>query len=108
LRNGTYTLTIPAPANEKVGSIQVPLIGSPRLSAANVAAERTKSGWAVEIALPINLVERNQSSDWHSFQMTPILIDVDNADEDPVELIWRGTRNHATVNTNFGHFVRVK
>ena len=108
LRSGTYGLTIPAPVNGQTGPVQLPLVGTPRVGAADVASKRTSTGWSVEVAVPIAVLETNQSRDWHSFQMTPVVVDVDDAAEKPVELIWRGTPKHATVNSNFGHFVRVK
>jgi hypothetical protein len=58
--------------------------------------------------MPLKMFVENQSDKWHSFQMTPIVVDVDDAGEKPVQLIWRGTPDAATRNTNYGQFVRTK
>ena len=105
LKTGAYTLTLPSPT--KPGIAKVPLVGSPKISAAaTVATARTKDGWTFEAAIPVKAIEESQNEKWHSFQMTPILSDVDDAGEKPVEIIWRGTAEARTRNTNYGQFVR--
>jgi hypothetical protein len=108
LRSGNYTLTIPAPSETGSGVAKISLTGTPAIAPADVATKRTKTGWTVEVAMPIELLTSNQSEAWHSFQMTPVVVDVDNADEKPVRLVWRGTKDVDTRNTNYGHFVRAK
>jgi hypothetical protein len=110
LKTGTYLLTLQAPLGEPgtAAKAKAPLTGAPKIDPADVASVRTKSGWIVEAAVPMSMLTTNQSAKWHSFQMTPILIDVDEADDKPVQLIWRGTADVATRNTNLGHFVRTK
>jgi hypothetical protein len=108
LRTGTYLLTIPAPTGERTAAVKLPLVGKPEIGSADVATARTPNGWTVEVAVPMTALTKNQSADWHSFQMTPVVIDVDDANEKPAQIIWRGTADFATRSTNFGHFVRSK
>jgi hypothetical protein len=75
---------------------------------ASVVTSRTSTGWNLEAAIPVTLLTANQSDKWHSFQMTPILSDVDDSGDSPVEIIWRGTSDVHTANTSYGHFVRAK
>jgi hypothetical protein len=69
------------------------------------AAKRTEKGYDVEFSIPLRSVRRMQGDDWHSVQMTMVLHDADQADQEPVEVLWRGTRRPYRVNTGFGHFV---
>lgn len=70
------------------------------------AARRTKDGYDVEFAIPLNLVREIQGSDWHSLQGTVVLHDVDEQDGQPTQVVWRGTQRLRQTNTGFGHFVR--
>jgi hypothetical protein len=110
-KTGAYLLSIPAPSSEQAGSAKaskLSLVGSPKIGPADVATARTPKGWTVEAAIPLKMLTTNQSDKWHSFQMTPIVVDVDDAGEKPVQVIWRGTIDAATRNTNYGQFVRTK
>ncbi len=69
-------------------------------------AKRTDAGYDVEFSIPIRLVKEIQGRDWHSLQGTVVLHDVDEQDEQPAEVVWRGTQRLRDVNTGFGHFVR--
>lgn len=110
LRTGGYLLSIPAPGEAADGGVAkpIPIVGTPSSKPAQAAAVRTASGWTFEAAIPVAVFVKNQNEKWHSFQMTPIVRDVDDAAEKPVEIIWRGTADAATRNTNFGQFVRSK
>lgn len=103
-KSSRYLLSIPAPEQEGVVA-KIAVQGSPVVGTANVATRRTKTGWTVEAALPISVV-KSQGKDWHSFQMTPVIVDVDDSDDSPANIIWRGTASYSTANTNFGQFVR--
>ena len=108
LRTGTYSLTVPAPTAEQTATVKLPLVGKPDVGSADVSTARTPTGWTVEVAVPISALTKNQTADWHSFQMTPVVVDIDDANEKPAQIIWRGTADFATRSTNFGHFVRSK
>jgi len=106
---GVYGLAIAAPKEGADGAVaSIPFNGSPQVPPARVATRRTKEGWTVEAAIPAVLFEKSQNENWHSFQFTPILNDVDGEGERPARLIWRGTAAIDKENTNWGQFVRVK
>jgi len=111
LRTGTYAIAIAAPletapAGESVSEVKV--MGKPKVGPASVATIRTKEGWSMEAAIPLEMLTKNQHEKWHSFQFTPILSDVDDVAEKPAQLIWRGTAEANERSTNYGHFVRTK
>jgi hypothetical protein len=109
LRKGTYSLSVPAPADSTTAMrTESALTGDPKLPAADVVTVRTATGWNVEAAIPVELVVLNQSTDWHGFQMTPVYSDVDDSNEPPVDIIWRGTEEVHQKNTGYGQFVRIR
>jgi hypothetical protein len=69
-------------------------------------SKSTDAGYDVEFSIPVDLVKQIQGRQWHSIQGTVVLRDVDEADEEPVDVVWRGTQRLRDVNTGFGHFVR--
>lgn len=69
------------------------------------AVTRTDQGYNVEFSIPLRYVRQLQGSDWHSVQMTLVLHDADQEGEEPVQVLWRGTRRPYLANTGFGHFV---
>jgi hypothetical protein len=106
---GVYGLPISAPKEGADGRVEtISFNGTPKVPPAAVAARRTKTGWSVEAAIPVVLFEKSQNENWHSFQFTPIVNDVDDAGEKPVRLIWRGSTTIDKTNTNWGQFVRVR
>ncbi len=78
-----------------------------RTSQCNAAVRKVEGGYVVEAALPVSLLTSQQGKSWHSFQCTPMALDVDDEQEEPVGVVWRGTRALRKSNKNFGHFVRV-
>ncbi|MBL9091495.1 MAG: hypothetical protein JNL96_09745, partial [Planctomycetaceae bacterium] len=94
-------------APTKLGVTKAALVGSPKITAeATIATAPTDGGWTFEAAIPIATFVKNQNEKWHSFQMTPILADVDDAGEQPTEIVARGTTEARTRSTNYPHFVR--
>lgn len=69
------------------------------------AARRTNAGYDVEVALPRELLTRAQGENAHGFQFTAIVTDVDQAQETPCRIVWRGTTEVDQRNSNFGQFV---
>lgn len=69
-------------------------------------AKLNDEGYDVEFAIPTKLVKEIQGRDWHSLQGTVVLHDADEPDEEPTQVVWRGTDRVREVNTGFGHFVR--
>lgn len=64
--------------------------------------------YIVEAAFPIELITDWQGEDWHSFQLTLMALDVDDPEESPCGVAWRGTQQIRRSNVNYGHFVREK
>ncbi len=74
------------------------------------AAVKTASGWDLEVVVPARMIDRfqgaNQSDGWTSFQMAAAYTDFDEPDVEPAIILWRGSRNYRSNNTNYGQFVR--
>jgi hypothetical protein len=84
----------------------VAVAGSPAVPAASVSAVRAGAGWQFEAAIPAAMFIQAQGANWQGFQLTPILSDVDDASEKPVEIVWRGTSDVHQRNVNYGQFQR--
>ena len=69
------------------------------------AVRGAPDGYIVEAAIPIELITDQQGKDWHSFQFTLVAQDVDDPQESPCGVAWRGTQAFRKSNRNFGHFV---
>jgi len=107
LRTGSYALTIPVPAaSAPAAAVRVAVAGSPAVPAASVSAVRAGAGWQFEAAIPAAMFIQAQGANWQGFQLTPILSDVDDASEKPVEIVWRGTSDVHQRNVNYGQFQR--
>ena len=57
----------------------------------------------VEYDIPI---KEQQGEEWHSFQMTVVVDDFDEPEEDSSRVVWRGSENVDRRNIGYGHFVR--
>jgi hypothetical protein len=66
----------------------------------------TETGYDLELAVPASLLSRQQGGDWHSFQLTAIVRDIDEKGQAPYRVLWRGSANVDTRNSGYGHFVR--
>lgn len=70
------------------------------------AARRTDTGYDVELSIPAKELARYQGGQrWDSFQLAAVQTDVDDANREPAEVVWRGTADVRRRNTNFAHFV---
>ncbi|REK22621.1 MAG: hypothetical protein DWQ42_16690 [Planctomycetota bacterium] len=94
------------PAVERNGEFDVFQFNE-RPTKCRAAVKRVEGGYVVEAALPLELVTGPQGDDWHSFQCTPVALDVDDPQEQPVGVAWRGTQALRRSNKNFGHFVKM-
>jgi hypothetical protein len=61
-------------------------------------------GYQVKVSLPLETISEFQK-DPHSIQLTAVVTDVDEAGQPPARVLWRGTSDVSTRNTNFGQFV---
>ncbi len=109
LRGGITRITLSAP--DKVGKLTAN--GVTNLDAnkqveqtMEAAAVRTAQGWDVEVALPAKALNDFQDAEWTDFQLSAIYSDFDEPDAKPSEIIWRGSRDVRSRNTNYGLFER--
>ncbi len=116
LLDGTYHIHVDAPmaANEAQND------ASPNAARATIrdrhgksvtenmiaSALATDSGYDVELAIPSSLLNSQQADNWHSFQMLAAVRDVDEAEDEPCRVLWRGTVDIDQRNSGYGHFVR--
>ena len=73
---------------------------------ATIAATSNNNGYQFEVGLPIRCLTRPQGTDWQSFQLTPVVHDVDAAQDHGCIIVWRGTPGVRRQNTNLAHFFR--
>ena len=113
LRGGVIHLEIDSPdENGKMTAKATTHLapGKKETTSLKAAAIRTAAGWDVEVALPLDIVNRfqkaNQPNGWSSFQMSAAYNDVDEPDAEPAIVVWRGSRNIRSQNTNYAQFVR--
>jgi hypothetical protein len=105
LGRGAYVFRLSAPDGENHTGLEVTALGrGKRFEGAAAAARRTKDGYDVEIAVPIEYISSVQSADWHSIQATVVVDDRDEKDGKACRVVWRGTEALAVRNTNYGHF----
>ena len=101
---GSHSVTFKAGNHE--GDLEI-FAYKERTSQCQMAVRKTGDGYIVEAALPIELLKSQQGDDWHSFQATLVAFDVDDRQEKPVGVVWRGTQALKKSNKYFGHFVNV-
>ncbi|MEX0938824.1 MAG: metallophosphoesterase [Pirellulales bacterium] len=109
LGQGTYRFAVAAPGEEESTAVQ--FRGSRRErrpQGLQAVAKKTPAGYAVELAIPLELITEQQGDEWDSVQFTCVVNDVDGAGEDAAQVVWRGSDEVERRNTNFGHFVRTR
>lgn len=105
LSRGAYVFRLSAPDSENKTKLEVTALGrDKRFEGATAAARRTKDGYDVEIAVPIEYVTSVQPANWHSIQATVVVHDQDEKDGKTCAVVWRGTEAFANRNTNYGQF----
>lgn len=104
LAEGTYYVRVaPGPEPSKaVLEVRGAGLTSARLRA---AVRRTATGYDWELSVPLEVLKRFQGPSPQGFQLTPIVVDVDQPDEMPCRVVWRGTADVDQRNTNYGQFV---
>ena len=70
------------------------------------SSKKTADGYDVELSIPLSLLQRTQGKDWESLQATVVVHDVDEADQTPARILWRGTQKYQRKSTSYGQFVR--
>lgn len=106
LGRGTCVFRVSAPDAEDKSKLEVTALrGGKRFEGSTAAARRTKDGYDVEIAVPIEFITSLQPADWHSIQATVVIHDQDEKDGKKCAVVWRGTESYADRNTHYGQFV---
>jgi hypothetical protein len=108
LREGTYHVRIDVPKDD--GAVEPAVSTFERRAVpkgTTAAVKRGDGGYAIEAALPLEMITKHQGAGWQSIQCTLVVNDVDEAGQAPSRVVWRGTRDVGQRNTNFGQFVRV-
>lgn len=104
LANKTFTFRLSAPDAD--GKVALELKGPRELKGLQFAGKKTREGYDVECAIPIEVLIADQGINWHSFQATVAIMDVDQTGEKPCRILWRGTPEIDQRNTNWGQFIR--
>ncbi len=99
---GFYRMTFPAAAFQGTRTM---VSGAGEKTECQVVVARQDQGYTIEAAIPAEILTGRQGENWHSFQATVLLADVDEEGQSPSELIWRGTRAVRKNNRGYGHFV---
>ena len=106
LGKGTYKFQLGSLQSGATPELKV--TGTPAISGSVFATRRNDKGYSFEIAIPIESLTKGQTANWKGFQFTPVINDVDQAGEKPCRIIWRGSSDIDSRNTNFGQIVRKK
>jgi hypothetical protein len=106
LGQGAYLFRVSAPDSADKTKLEVTAFRrGKRFEGTTAAARRTKDGYDVEIAVPIEFITSVQPANWHSVQATVVIQDQDEKDGKPCAVVWRGTESFSDRNTNYGQFV---
>jgi hypothetical protein len=70
------------------------------------AARRTEAGYAVEIAVPVSVLDERRGARWDAFRLNVTVSDFDEGEPDSVDLSWRPRRFEAGAIEGAGTFVR--
>ena len=110
LRDGTYRLRVPAPVGTETTAATLRDHRNQPATDKMVAMSRaTDVGYDIELAIPASLISEKQGGEtWHSFQMTAIVNDVDEAEKVASRVLWHGTAEVDSRNSGYGHFVRTR
>lgn len=103
LGDGAHIMRVAAVSDSNNAEILSTKVGKAEIKTAVMG---TPKGYNVEAAIPIKSISDRQGDDWHSFQYTMYVRDVDDPKEQPVSVLWRGTSEPTRRNTNYAHFVR--
>lgn len=79
-----------------------------RLAGARVALRPNAQGYAFELAIPSTTLIEAQGTEWESFQLNVVMLDVDEANDEDLQILWRSGTGDGGVNTNYAHFFAVE
>ncbi len=92
--------------NGEVRLVAKRLRGGQPFEGVKAAGKRTESGYDIEFAIPTATFDNLQRGEWRSVQIGTVVTDVDEPNEKPVELWWRGAPGRRNTNTGHAYFAR--
>ena len=92
--------------NGKISSSAKLLRRGQPLSGVRARGKQTDNGYDIELLIPTQFFDKLQNGAWESVQMGTVVTDVDEANEKPVELWWRGVPGRRNSNTGHAYFAR--
>ncbi|MEO0531511.1 MAG: metallophosphoesterase [Planctomycetota bacterium] len=104
-RRGTSVLTVPSPPEGGAVDLEVGAgwRGRP-IQGARAAGQRTDSGYEIELAVPIDRLQRSAEGGWESFQLAVVQMDADDPGAKPSEIVWRASTSYRQSNENYARF----
>ncbi|MGE0608245.1 MAG: metallophosphoesterase [Pirellulales bacterium] len=93
-------------APDKSGKNALSVSGPRELADAKAVGLRSEDGYDLELSVPLAGLMAEQGPDWQTFQATAAIVDIDDANEKPVRVLWRGTPELDKRNINWGQFAR--
>jgi hypothetical protein len=91
-----------APGSGAVNIEGLSKIADPKLYFAEI--HEGGGGYQVRFSIPLEAIDEFQP-ERHSLQITAVVNDVDEPDQKPARVLWRGTSDVFDRNTNFGQFI---
>lgn len=101
---GTYHFQIGSLQQGATATLKV--AGTLGQSDAVIAARPSAKGYSFELAIPIDVLTKSQSVDWRGFQLTGVVNDVDQPNETPSRIVWRGSNDIDSSNFGYGQIIR--
>ncbi|MEX2169137.1 MAG: metallophosphoesterase [Pirellulales bacterium] len=111
LEEGTLSIVASAPDGAET-PVDVVLrdmeSGEQDATAITAVGSKTDSGYDLELAIPLDVIQTAQGDDWHSVQMNVVVHDADEKEQPPAQVPWRGGKTVYENNVGFGYIVREK
>ncbi|MEO1498778.1 MAG: metallophosphoesterase [Planctomycetota bacterium] len=104
-RRGTSVLAVPAPPAGEAIDLEVgPGWRRRPIDGALAAGRQTDTGYEIELAVPIDRLQRSGSAAWESFQLAVVQLDADDPGAKPSEIVWRASTDYRGSNENYARF----
>lgn len=87
------TIVVSAPTSDQWSECEVSANSRRPIAGVRAMGRKTDRGYEVEVSAPIAGVVSAQGDDWSSLQLGVRGRDVDSANDEPVEVLWRSTGN---------------
>jgi hypothetical protein len=103
-RSLTITLRPAKDAADARVRIKRPQHEGERIPAEQVAVAASENGYTFEFAIPVETLDSAQGSDWDSFQLNLVMLDIDEPADQDMYVLWRPGAEPSGSNTNYAHF----